>query len=100
MLATFNIKTMCGKEVEVEAFTYSQAITIWKASKPSELFKSCQLVKSSKERDRYYELRDLSNQSKNDLNEIELIVDNFRELALYKQYKKFQSFKREPRNGD
>jgi hypothetical protein len=99
-LAEFNIHTMCGKKCPVVAFTHSQAITIWKASKPTELFKSCQLIKSSKERDRYYELRELSNPSKNDISEISTIVDKFRTTDVYKKFKRYPSFKRDPRNGE
>lgn len=92
-LALFKIKTMCGLEFQVEAFTESQAITIWKSSKPTEFFRSCQKIKSSKEIDRYWELKNLPERSKNDAAEIELVVDNFRETAIFKTFKKFNSFK-------
>lgn len=96
-LAMFKIKTMCGQEYPIEAFTESQAITIWKSSKPTELFRSCQKIKSSKEIDRYWELKDLPERSKNDLAELELIVDNFHETAIFKTFKKFNSFKLIPK---
>jgi hypothetical protein len=100
-LATFLIKTISGEnQVEVKAFTACQAITIWKHSKPTDLFKSCILIKSSKERDRYYELKSLHELSEYQLNEIELIVENFRNERIFKEYKKFPSFKREPNTGE
>jgi len=99
-LAIFKITTMAGNVVEVEAFTHSQAITVWKDSKPIELFKSCQLVKSSKERDRYYELKALSEPSKADLKEVQNLVDSFQNTDIFKRYKRFTSFKRDPKIGD
>lgn len=96
-LALFKIKTMDGQEFEQEAFTQSQAITLWTNSKSKDLlFRSCILVKSTPEIDRYWELNALTNPSKNDIKEIDLIVDNFRATELFKKNKKFFSFKRIP----
>lgn len=92
-LAEFNIHTMCGKKCPIFAFTHSQAITIWKASKPTELFCSSRLIKSTPEIERYWELSGSTNPTKNDVKEIELIVDTFRATDLYKKHKKYPSFK-------
>lgn len=91
-LATFKIKTMCGKEIEVEAFSPCQAITIWKSSKPIELFRSCILVKSSKEIDRYYTLLALSGRTKEEQAALIGIITDFQTLETYKKFKKFHSF--------
>jgi len=99
-LATFLIKTMSGNnQIEIEAFTPCQAITIWKHSKPTELFRACILIKSSAERDRFYELKSISNPSSYEINEMELVVDNFKKTDIFKQYKKYPSFKNQPSIG-
>jgi hypothetical protein len=98
-LATFKIKTMCGKEFEIEAFNSAQAITIWKATKPTELFKSCSTIKSTKEIDKYYELIALSERTKTEQSTLSGIIAEFESSEIYKKFKKFNSFKLR-RNGD
>ncbi len=92
-LALYKIKTMCGQEFEVEAFTSGQAITLWTGCKPKDLlFRSCTLLKSSAEIDRYWTLKSLAEPSKNDRAEVSLIVENFRATDLYKKNKKRACF--------
>jgi hypothetical protein len=92
--ALFKIKTMCEKEYEVEAITHSQAITIWSNTKPKgEFFKSCSRIRSSKDVDRYLELKGMESRSKHEENELKLLVDTFKNSDIFKQYKKYNSFK-------
>lgn len=93
--ALFKVKTMCGKEYEISAITQSQAITIWTKTKSTdELFQSCTSIKSSKDVDRYFELHSMSERSKNQQKELDLLVDNFKQSDMFKENKKYNSFKR------
>lgn len=99
-LSIFKITTMSGATEEIESLTYSQAITIWKSSGTKELFKSCNIVKESKDAKRYWELRDLlgiDKATKEDLTELKKLCNAIREHESFKKFKKFESFKREPR---
>ena len=99
-LSTFKITTMNLESVEVEALTHSQAITIWKSLNTKELFKSCNKVKDSKEIKRYWELRELvltDKGTKENLTELKKLCNDIREDVNFKKFKKFESFKMEPK---
>lgn len=94
--ALFKIRTICNKEYQIEAVTSSQAITIWTETKnKDELFKSCSLVKSSKDVDRYWELKTITEDDRTKEQEKELnnLIAKFRESDMFKQHRRYNSFK-------
>jgi hypothetical protein len=92
--ALFKVKTMCGKDYEVSAISPCQAITIWTKTKPKDqLFKSCTLIKSSKDVDRYFELKGMCERSNHEENELKLMIETFRNSDIFKENKNFNSFK-------